>query len=463
MLILGIILAFLSGLLTINLIANAFTNDCHFSWTEQIGAAFPIGIGLQTLIMLVMDLIHLPLTRGSLITGAVTLCVILCIALFVKLMMQHPHLKPDNGPRVRQYNLVWLFFIGLIVYIEYMNFCKCIYIPTFDRDSLAGFDTIGYIIAQEHTFRGLSIFQADYIPDIHRAGSYIVYPPFVQLSYAFVYLLGAETSKIIPALMFLSFLFMFYGSLKRVIGATGAAIGTFFMLVTPEMIAFSSLSATNNIHAVFAASGMIYIALWLKYKEKKDLYLATLLLGLNLLCRTEGLVFILAALLVLGIHALKYKDWKNILIVALAFIPGLFWALYCKINGFYAESTTILHPFWDAEKAHTIWFYMKSHFTGTKYYGFTFVVLFFSTLLNIRNLIKKKDNWALLVMFVTAAVLYILILYHIEYKWDTIQNVLAFSAKRFLFCFVPIAWFIALSNQWMVWCWDKLTHFLGKE
>lgn len=463
MLTLGIILVFLSGLLTVNLIANTLTNDRHFSLTEQIGAAFPIGIGIQTLIMLLLDMMHLPLTRTSVITSASAIFAILCVALVFKLIKQHPRVEPDLGPKYRQYNLVWLLFIGLIVYLEYMNFYKCIYNPTFDRDSLAGFDTIGYIIAQEHTIKDLSIFQADYIPNIHQAGSYIVYPPLVQLSYAFVYLLGAETSKIIPALMFLSLLFIFYGSLKRVIGATGAAIGTFFVLITPEMIAFSSLSGTNVIHAVFAASGIIYIALWLRYKEKKDLYLATLFLGLNLFCRTEGVIFIMAALFVLFFHALKCKDWKNLLIVASAFIPGLLWALFCRINGLYAESTTILHPFWDSEKAHTIWTYMKSHYTNTNYYGITFIVLFISTLLNLWNLIKRKDNLALLVMILTASLLYMMILYHIEYKWDSIQNVLAFSAKRFLFCFVPIAWFLALSNRWMAWCWHQLTRFLGKE
>lgn len=195
-------------------------------------------------------------------------------------------------------NLVWCFFIVLIAYFEYMNFTKCMYFPTFDRDSLAGFDTIGYVMAQEHTFRNLSIFQQSYMPHIHDAGSYMTYAPMVQLSYAFVYLLGAETSKLVPALMYLSLLIAFYGSMQRVTGPTGAAVATFFVLITPEMIAFSSLSATNVIHAATASSGIIYIALWLKCRERKDLYLGSLLLAVNIWTRSEGIVFIGAALAV---------------------------------------------------------------------------------------------------------------------------------------------------------------------
>ena len=35
--------------------------------------------------------------------------------------------------------------------------------------------------------------------------------------------------------------------------------------------------------------------------------------------------------------------------------------------------------------------------------------------------------------------------YNVDYQWDSVQNVLAFSAKRFLFCFVPMAWYFSVS------------------
>ena len=51
-------------------------------------------------------------------------------------------------------------------------------------------------------------------------------------------------------------------------------------------------------------------------------------------------------------------------------------------------------------------------------------------------------------MILISSALYMIALYQIDYKWDSIQNVLAYSAKRFLFCFVPMAWFYAMSNNW---------------
>ncbi len=455
MLTLGVVIIFLIGFLAINNIS------IKFSWCEKIGFAFPVGIGLQTMMMALFNFFSIKLTRVNVVIIGLFLLMSLLLPLYSKKKEIIAHYKNSFHFNISSYNLVWLFFVIFIVYIEYMNFAKCMYFPTFDRDSLAGFDTIGYVIAQEHTLKGLSLFQSDYMPQIHNPGSYIVYAPMVQLSYAFVYILGAETSKLISAFMYLSLLVAFYGSMQRVIGKTGSAIATFFMMITPEMIAFSSLSATNVIHAVSASLGIIYISLWFKYRERKDLYLASLLLGINIWTRTDGVVFICAALLVVFIDVIKTRQWKDLIVVFASFLPALLWMIFAKANDFYAESIAILYPYWDAAKADTIWTFMKSHYMNTQFYGWTFVVLLCSFILNGWYLIKKKDNFILLTLILVSSILYMIALYQVDYKWDTIQNVLSYSAKRFLFCFIPMIWFYSMSNKWIQQLFNRLDLFLA--
>ncbi|MDR0962203.1 MAG: glycosyltransferase family 39 protein [Mediterranea sp.] len=451
MLVAGIFLACLAGYLLTNVLS------VKFSETEKIGLSFPLGMGLQTLLMAVVNLAGIALTPATLLVNLLLSVVVLSVPLWLRRDSVKAHYKGFKRPVLADYSLVWLLFIGLIVYIEYMNFAKCIYFPTFDRDSLAGFDTIGYVIAQEHTLKGLSLFDAGYMTGIHAAGSYIVYAPMVQLSYAFVYILGATTSKLIPALMFLSLLIAFYGSMRRVVGHTGAAIATFFMMITPEMIAFSSMSATNVIHAVSASLGIIYVTLWMRGGEKRDLYAASLLLGLNMWTRTDGVVFILAALSVVFVRILQTKQWRSFgLFFGLTLFPAVLWVVFSKINGFYTESIAILHPYWDADKAGVILTYMKAHYLNTQFYGWSFIFFLLSLLLNVRNLFKKGDNLPLLVMIVAATVLYMIALYQVDYKWDSIQNVMAYSAKRFLFCFIPLVWFYGMSNRWVTYLLEKL-------
>ncbi|MEG1546737.1 MAG: hypothetical protein RR371_05755, partial [Bacteroides sp.] len=182
----GLILTALLGYSLLNLISR------KFSWVEKLGLSFLLGIALQTLLMLIMDAIYIPLTATSTMIGEVALLLLLNIPTLLHSKEIIAEIKKPNSGccNPSSFNLVWLLFVGLTVYFEYMNFSKCLYFPTFDRDSLAGFETIGYIVAQEHTLRGLSLFQGDYMPGVHGPGSYITYAPMVQLSYAYVYLLG---------------------------------------------------------------------------------------------------------------------------------------------------------------------------------------------------------------------------------------------------------------------------------
>lgn len=452
MLTIGLLLTTLMGFLTINCIS------ARFSWTEQIGLSFPVGLGIQTLLMLAGNMMGLSLSAANALCNGTLYFILLAVLYqFRRNWLDHYHVPTFCWA---EKNFAWWFFMILVIYFEYMNFEKCMYFPTFDRDSLVGFDTIGYVAAQEHTYRNLSLFNPQYMPQIQHAGSYITYAPMIQLSYAYVYLLGAETSKIIPALMYLSLLIAFYGCMKRVVTPTAAIIATFFMLITPEMIAFSSLSATNVIHAVTASLGVIYLSLWFKQRERRDLYLSVILLGLNMWTRTDGVVFILAALLVAFVDACRNKEWKSFLLLFASFLPAVLWILFMQIYHFRSESIAITHFFADAEKAGIIGKYFKALLLNKQFYGWSFYAFAVSLLINLPALLKRRNNLALLVMIVVALLLYMVALYQVDYKWDTIHNVLSYSAKRFLFCFIPLVWCFAFSNEWAVRLFNKIEQFL---
>lgn len=450
----GLLIVAIIGFVIVNLISSKFT------LLEKIGLSFIIGISAQTLLMLFMDLLGIKLSAVNLLISGILLIIILCIPLYPK---RKEFLDGMNQPvniNIKGMNLVWFLFIALIIYFEVMNFAKCMYYPTIDRDSLTTFDTVGYVIGKEGTFKNLSLFQSDYMTSVNGPGGTITYIPMLQLSYAYVYALGATTSKLIPALMYLFFLVAFYGAIRRITGATAAAIATFFMMITPDMLAFSSLSATNVIHAISASLGIIYITLWFKKQEKKDLYMGAVLLAANVWCRLEGMVFVGAALCVIFFYTLFTKKYKDLLPVLCSVIPLVIWTIYMKINGIYGESVAITHFFVDAEKADTIYKYMKGHFSNTLLYGWTFIAALVSFIINIPFLIKKRNNLALLCMIVLALIFYSIILYQIDYKWDSIHNVLAYSAKRFLYCFVPLFWFYTFTNETVLILFSKLDNYL---
>jgi hypothetical protein len=451
----GIILASLAGFFFVNAVSSKFT------LCEKIGLSFPTGIFFVTFMMLLLDAVNIPLTKNSTLTGLLIFTAGMLTLTVLKWKPTFEAFKKSFSIPWKELNAVWLFFLVLIIYMEYMNFQKCMFWPPFDRDSIAGFETIGYIIAQEHTLKGLSIFQQDYIPNIHGPASTISYAPMVQLSYGFVYLLGAETSKIIPGLMYAFFLIAFYGVSKRMVGKTSAAVITFFVFLTPELLAWSSLSMTNVIHAVFASLGIIYLSIRLKKRKKRDLFLSAVLLAINGWCRAEGIVFIGAALCILFVDTILKKQYKDFAFFTLIAVSGfIIWNLFAKLNGSVSESIIIAKPFWDAQKANIIWEHMKALYKSTTYYGISFIVFLIAFLANIWFLIRKRDNIYLLSTILLSMIFYIILLYQIDYVWDKMENVLLYSAKRFMFCFIPVIWYYVATTEAVDWVMSKAENFL---
>ncbi len=479
-----LVLVFLVGFLLLNRIAR------KSSLLEKIGFALPSGLALTTLAMVFMDWGGVALTRTSL--GIMTVCLLLAAATVNYRMYrkQRLSLKPVTID-FRWANLLWVAMMGVVIYLEYINFTKCLFYPTYDRDSMAAFDTIGFVCAQEHTFRSMSIFDPVYFPQMHGAGSSISYLPMIQLSYAYVYIFGAATSKAIPAFIYLGFLVGFYGLCRRRISHTGSVLVLLGIVTAPEMLSFASLSVTNVMQACMASSGVVYACLWVSGRKSGDLWLAILLLAVNNWMRAEGVVFIGVAWLVVAASALRRKEWKYAFLPALSLLPLAVWMLYSSSCGLTAESAVITHPYWDGQKAATVIKGAWSLFSGGVYYGWTFhafaivlavhlaAVLFCS--LHRSNKAGSESNavaWfggfsGLLVPTVLLASIagYYLVLYQVDYKWDSIENVLAYSAKRFNFCFVPLAWYYvassALPNRFFRWLEENIgiggTVVLGRN
>ena len=464
--ILFVILLCLSGVTLLSVVGRG-----SLSRVELVGLSFPVGMLLAVGLMMLQDLLRLRLSLVWVVVGLLLVLVAGLLLLYKskRLTASLPSWATLKG-WLGRINIVWLIFFVLVVVIEVMNFRKCMFFPTFDRDSLAGFDSLGYLIAQEHTMYGLSVFSPEENPLIHNAGSYITYAPLVQLSYSIVYMLGAETSKLITGLFFLFFLISFYGVLRDVVGSTGAIIATFFVLITPEMIAFSSLSATNVIHAVYASLGVIY-ALKSCSRDKLTadyglLWVSSLLLLGSILTRYDGIVFPMAMGLYLlyPVFSKRLKWWHLIGWGMIILLPMCCWFLHQKWTGMTSESIVITSLLRDGDKANLIIKGLWGHLTNTQLYGWSFLLLLISLLASLPIMIKRK-HWGRLgqvaMAFVLPLLLYGLLLYHINYSWDSIDNVIAYSANRYLFCFVPIALFCTFTLDAFSLAFRKVESWLS--
>lgn len=437
---LGILLLFFVGYLTVFNISTLTTR------LERIGLAFPVGVGVMTVVMALIDLCRIPLTANALLTADVVVILALVVGLLPRKNKVVEALRRPID--LNSFNFIWLLLLAFAVWVEYANFQKCMFFPTYDRDSLAAFDTLGFVAAKEHTYGGMSIFSGDYMPGIHGPGSPIAYLPLVQFAYAYVYALGAESSKIIPGLIYLSFLVAFYAVLARVTSRTAAMAATLFVVLTPEMTSFSSLSGTNVMNAVYASLGIIYILCWMQGKEKPWLAIGSLLLALNVWCRAEGVVFILVAGVLVLYKAIRKRAWKPLVPIVLAFLPVVIWQIYSRSFDMTVQSFVITHPYFDGVKAGKVFNGAWALLANTQYYGWTFIALLLAIILDAWFMIKHHScDIAKLFAIAAGIFLYFLVLYQVDYRWDSIDNVLNWSAKRFMFCFVPMTWYFVATCE----------------
>jgi hypothetical protein len=435
---------------------------------ETLGLAFPIGIGLQTFEMVALDLLGVRLTATTMLAASwVT------IAGAVGLLCLRRNLLKDwwkyaGKPTYPKLSWLWMLALLAVGVVLTMSFAKTMFTPPFDTDSLRGFDLMGKIVAQEGTIKNYSVFtDPNYYQITHSPGSYISYTPLVQLSSAYVYMLGAATSKIFPGLMFISFVLAFYGVTSRFVTHTLAALATFFTAATPEMLAFSSMSGTNVIHAIYASLGTLFFITWYYKKIPSLLWVAAVLLMLNNWVRNEGVAFIGAACCVMLWHSIPrlagqtrvtYK--RLFLFAGLCLLPFVFWQVFLRLNHWNVEMTLVLYLYWDRVVviAEGLWWL----FTSFTLYGLTFVCFLVALLSNVWAIILKRDHAVTLLFILLVWVFYTILVYLVDPTWDAggMVAIMHSSYKRFLFSFVPLLWFYVAASYNVRWLFDQLNSFL---
>ena len=442
----GLIVSFLVGAFTL------LSATRRLTLIETAGLSFPTGIAVQSVLMILADTFSIPLNASSMLGGSLLFIAALAFWLFfARKKEMREWIEKVSVFKIPKINMLWLVFLAAVVAMEMMNFTKCIYIPVIDRDSLTAFDTIGKIVAAEQTFHNLSLFRDPNFSEYFSGGaSTISYTPLVQCSYAYLYMLGAATSKWINALHYLSFIIAFYGVTRRFVTDTAAMFATLFAFATPEFISFSSLSGTNVIHAFYASLGILYLILWNKERDNSFLGLSALLLWFNIWTRNEGVAFAGIAIVFMLIDAIRKKSYKPFIgfssIVLSAFV---LWNLYLAAFDMKSRQIIIFRPFWDGEKIQTMGREMWNLFVtrGEIYYGWTIVLFALILLSNCYNIWKHKDQVVTLFLILGALFVYTLLLYQIDYIWDAIENVIRYSYKRFFFSFAPLFWFYIVANR----------------
>lgn len=463
MLTIGIILCYLSGL------AVLLTISRKYNFAELLGYSFLSGIAFQTFFLFLLDIIHVPFSQGVLLgINAVFIATLLGINYknFVQLGAEWK--TPSLG--LKDINLVAVFIFCVGGYLLYAVTVKNLFWPPTEHDTISSFDKLGRIMALEGKLR-ISLF------DYHLEGAGGVYPPLFHGSFAYAYIFGAETPKILTTLYFISMISVFFAAVQNYTGTTAAALLTFIFMLTPELFSHAALSLGNMPTTGYVAAGALATITWLDRREEKYFWLGAMFMAWVSWIRSDTIVFTAAALLLIGVDFLKTKDWKRTVVYGMVSVaPFIMWALYLKLKiGTGTGNKFDLGMGYNAERMGVVGGYTKAFLfggqkgaiDGGQLYGVAFILffllLFINVLLIYKNGLKKfiQDNQNTLIFLFVSFALYFILFYLIDEKIQRapIASLMESSFKRGLFCFLPIVLFYVATNQASTWFFSLLEKF----
>jgi hypothetical protein len=463
MLTVGILLCYVLGLSFLLLFSRKYT------LFELTGYSFLIGMGVETLFLFLLDVIGVPYSQGVLIGLNMAAILAICGANYKSLILLKDEVKlPDWS--LKNVNLVAVFLFCIIGYLFYAITVKNLFWPATEHDTIGSFDKLGRIMAIEGKLK-ISLF------DYHLEGAGGIYPPLFHSSLAYVYIFGGITAKVVTTLFFLSLLTTFYSLVKGYVGSTAASFFTLVLMVTPELFSHAALGLGNLPTTAYLGAAAIATITWIEKRDTKYFWLGAVLMAFVIWIRSDTIVFIGAALLIVSLNALKTKDWKHLLVYsAIAVAPFIVWNLYLKLKIHAAQEERFDFGIgYNSERFNLLWDYISAFLfagqhgaiDGGQLYGLVFILFFLFLLINAARVFKVgvkqvvSDNLYILTFFFVSFVLYASVFYFINEKTQhaPISSLMESSFKRGLFCFVPLALFYVATNPVSAFLFAKLEKF----
>lgn len=268
-----------------------------------LGLSYVLGIGLLTLIMFLYSLLGIKIT-------SLNTFIILFVLLIPSIYIVKPRLFSISDLKPIGMKLFEKVIVMSLLFLIILSLLVSLYWPVYIWDALALYDFVGLVIADMGSF-------------VNIAGSFSYftnYPLMTSLAHTWVYILGGENPQFLYSLFYISFILIFYGSLRKYVSRTIVLTATILMATTPVIVHHSTFAYTNLSYTTYFVSSTIFLFNFLSTGDRKHLILSGLLLGLSTWTRyTEP--FWITNFVVLFIYTVPFKNLVDIVIYTVSFLP----------------------------------------------------------------------------------------------------------------------------------------------
>lgn len=261
----------------------------------QLSLSLMLGIAISSIIPTALELLHIPLTRAS-TYSTIIICMLLCN---IKVVRNYKNIKlTPIKLNIDLYEWPWITIIGLLfVFAAY----RCMIMPPYPRDLLAGPEPIAEFALREHTFIN-SVFEIDFVLNNNPFKS--LYIPSLQLIYKQI---GFPFGKVWLIALNFSFLVFLYQYIKEHTHTIIAGLLVTILMFTPELYAYMYLVLYDYSNMVFFFVSIYCLEKYIFSKQTSFLYMSIIFISVATYIRPETIV--LSSLI--AVYITLYKIYKK--------------------------------------------------------------------------------------------------------------------------------------------------------
>ncbi len=265
-----------------------------------------LGVPLVSLAPCFVQLLHIPITMGSMFASVGILTALCCVPLAFHFKM--PKFGKITLPQI--YELPFLLCCLLLVVLSVW---RCYYYPVFARDMLAGPELLA-----EYAVRERNMVSSVFNVDLHTTNNYFK-SPYITCLQIIYKLLVQPFGQLWMSVLFVPFIVLLYSYLRHRLHPLLAALLLFLFMTIPDLFAYSFVMLYDYSNMVFFFLGFYYLVQHLESKKTSEFAFALFLFGLATYIRVETLVLIgmLALMPLVMYYRQKLEPKKIVLRMAL--------------------------------------------------------------------------------------------------------------------------------------------------
>jgi hypothetical protein len=374
--------------------------NMRLTTAKQITLSLITGVVIISLVPFVLELMHIPITYGSVLAGILVTVLLMSAKSLFALKRSSFVLPSLRIPSFRSYELPFMLLFALIMLASVW---RAYYFPPTARDMLSGPEVIAEYAVKEHTMVNSVLGVNLETTNNHEK------PPFVTGLQIIYKLSGFAFGQVWLAIIAVSFYIFLYHLLRERLHPLLACVLMLFFITIPEIYAYSYVMLFDYSNMVLFFLGGYFLFRHFDTTERKDIYFSAVLFGLATYIRLETLVLVGLLMPAYWLYALKTKvPLQRIVLptITILAIPAIFYFLWINVflkyymPGNFTVGTQINTNFSDLKPLVIRFMEMNRQLIFGKYsqplWGYfitMFIVVVLADLIFIRKVSRENRNF----------------------------------------------------------------------